>query len=125
MNSLIHIQIYYTSVLYILSILSVKIYQFCSYYQITKLEARVSRQHTIRKEMQILFEEEKASLMEQHKRDERALSDMDDRLQLIRRREQELKDEFNEVIIVNVPDEAWSHIGKFLIYCDVVIKLTY
>ncbi|XP_026320731.1 mitotic spindle assembly checkpoint protein MAD1-like [Hyposmocoma kahamanoa] len=66
--------------------------------QITKLEARVSRQHTIRKEMQILFEEEKASLMEQHKRDERALSDMDDRLQLIRRREQELKDEFNEVV---------------------------
>lgn len=47
--------------------------------------------------MQILFEEEKASLVEQHKRDERALSDMDDRLQLIRRREQELKDEFSEV----------------------------
>lgn len=47
--------------------------------------------------MQILFEEEKGSLMEQHKRDERALSDMDDRLHLIRRREQELKDEFTEV----------------------------
>lgn len=47
--------------------------------------------------MQILFEEEKASLIEQHKRDERAVSDMEDRLQLIRRREQELKDEFNTV----------------------------
>lgn len=63
--------------------------------QITKLESRVNHQHTIRKEMQILFEEEKASLIEQHKRDERAVSDMEDRLQLIRRREQELKDEFN------------------------------
>ncbi|CAH2089463.1 unnamed protein product [Euphydryas editha] len=66
--------------------------------QITKLEARVNHQHTIRKEMQILFEEEKASLIEQHKRDERALSDMEERLQLIRRREQELKDEYNEAI---------------------------
>lgn len=47
--------------------------------------------------MQILFEEEKASLTEQHKRDERALSDMEERLQLIRRREQELKDEYAEV----------------------------
>ncbi|KAL0869832.1 hypothetical protein ABMA27_006040 [Loxostege sticticalis] len=66
--------------------------------QISKLEARVSHQHTIRKEMQILFEEEKTSLMEQHKRDERALSDMEDRLQVVRRREQELRDEFNEAM---------------------------
>lgn len=65
--------------------------------QIIKLEARVTHQHTIRKEMQILFEEEKASLMDQHKRDERALSDMEERLQLVRRREQELKDEYNQV----------------------------
>lgn len=65
--------------------------------QITKLEARVNHQHTIRKEMQILFEEEKASLIEQHKRDERALSDMEDRLNIIRRREQEIKDELSEV----------------------------
>ncbi|KOB65388.1 Mitotic spindle assembly checkpoint protein MAD1 [Operophtera brumata] len=49
--------------------------------QITKLEARVNHQHTIRKEMQILFEEEKASLLEQHKRDERALiADLKDKL---------------------------------------------
>ncbi|KAH9643638.1 hypothetical protein HF086_006114 [Spodoptera exigua] len=66
--------------------------------QITKLESRINHQHTIRKEMQILFEEEKGSLIEQHKRDERALSDMEDRLQLIRRREQELKDEYNQAI---------------------------
>lgn len=65
--------------------------------QITKLEARVAHQHTIRKEMQILFEEEKASLMEQHKRDERALADMEDRLKVVRRREQELRDELNDV----------------------------
>nr|XP_049701115.1 mitotic spindle assembly checkpoint protein MAD1 [Helicoverpa armigera] len=66
--------------------------------QIAKLESRINQSHTIRKEMQILFEEEKGSLMEQHKRDERALSDMEDRLQLIRRREQELKDEYNEAV---------------------------
>ncbi|KAJ0174178.1 hypothetical protein K1T71_010324 [Dendrolimus kikuchii] len=66
--------------------------------QIIKLEARVTHQHTIRKEMQILFEEEKASLIDQHKRDERALSDMEERLQLVRRREQELKDEYNQVL---------------------------
>lgn len=65
--------------------------------------------------MQILFEEEKGSLKEQHKRDERALSDMDDRLQLIRRREQELKDEFSEVINIytNAPCNSWSHTGEF------------
>lgn len=47
--------------------------------------------------MQILFEEEKSSLVEQHKRDEKALSEIEERLQLIRRREQELKDEHAEV----------------------------
>lgn len=47
--------------------------------------------------MQILFEEEKASLLEQRKRDERALVDMEDRLAVIRRREVELKNEYNEV----------------------------
>lgn len=67
-------------------------------FQITKLESRINHQHTIRKEMQILFEEEKASLTEQHKRDEKALSDIEERLQIVRRREQELKDEYNEVI---------------------------
>ncbi|XP_026763138.2 mitotic spindle assembly checkpoint protein MAD1 [Galleria mellonella] len=66
--------------------------------QITRLEARVNHQHTIRKEMQILFEEEKGSLIEQHKRDERALADMEERLQVIRRREQELKDEFSDAV---------------------------
>ncbi|XP_034835288.1 mitotic spindle assembly checkpoint protein MAD1-like [Maniola hyperantus] len=66
--------------------------------QIIKLEARVNHQHMIRKEMQILFEEEKGSLVEQHKRDERALSDMEERLQLIRRREQEVKDEYAAAI---------------------------
>ncbi|CAH0724385.1 unnamed protein product, partial [Brenthis ino] len=66
--------------------------------QITKLEARVNHQHTIRKEMQILFEEERSSLTEQHKRDERALSDMEERLQLIRRRESELKEEYSAAI---------------------------
>ncbi|GBP62870.1 hypothetical protein EVAR_24975_1 [Eumeta japonica] len=65
--------------------------------QIAKLEARVNHQHTIRKEMQILFEEEKTSLEEQHKRDERSLSDIEDRLQVVRRREQDLKDELAEV----------------------------
>ncbi|XP_014358926.2 mitotic spindle assembly checkpoint protein MAD1 isoform X1 [Papilio machaon] len=66
--------------------------------QITKLEARVNHQHSIRKEMQILFEEEKASLMDQHKRDEKALADMEERLQVIRRREQELRDDHNAAV---------------------------
>ncbi|XP_072942423.1 mitotic spindle assembly checkpoint protein MAD1-like [Epargyreus clarus] len=61
--------------------------------QIAKLEARVNHQHTIRKEMQILFEEEKTSLVEQHKRDERALSDLEGRLDVIRRREKEAIDD--------------------------------
>ncbi|XP_030024443.2 mitotic spindle assembly checkpoint protein MAD1 [Manduca sexta] len=74
--------------------------------QVTKLEARVNHQHTIRKEMQILFEEEKSSLQEQHKRDERALADMEERLQLIRRREQELRDEYNEAIKLHKEQKA-------------------
>ncbi|CAF4806271.1 unnamed protein product [Pieris macdunnoughi] len=64
--------------------------------QITKLEARINHQHAIRKEMQILFEEEKGSLIEQHKRDERIISDLDDRLQIVRKREQDLREEFTE-----------------------------
>lgn len=51
----------------------------------------------IRKEMQILFEEEKASLVEQQKRDKRALSEMEERLDMIKRREKELKDEYDLV----------------------------
>ncbi|XP_041985078.1 mitotic spindle assembly checkpoint protein MAD1 [Aricia agestis] len=66
--------------------------------QIIKLEARVNHQHTIRKEMQILFEDEKSSLIEQSKRDQKALADLEERLQLVRRREQELKDEHQESI---------------------------
>jgi hypothetical protein len=73
----------------------------------------VNHQHTIRKEMQILFEEEKGSLTEQHKRDERALADMDDRLQLIRRREQELRDELNEA--------RYFFIYDILKYCITII----
>lgn len=49
--------------------------------------------------MQILFEEEKASLLDQHKRDEKALADMEERLQVIRRREQELRDDHTTVSI--------------------------
>ncbi|XP_045523077.1 mitotic spindle assembly checkpoint protein MAD1 [Pieris brassicae] len=64
--------------------------------QIIKLEARINHQHAIRKEMQILFEEEKACLLEQHKRDERTISDLDDRLQIVRKREQDLREEFTE-----------------------------
>ncbi|XP_026742126.1 mitotic spindle assembly checkpoint protein MAD1 [Trichoplusia ni] len=66
--------------------------------QIIQLESRISHQHTLRKEMQILFDEEKGCLVEQHKRDERRLSEMEDRLQLIRRREQDLKDDYNEAV---------------------------
>lgn len=66
-------------------------------FQINKLEAKFNRQHTIHKEMQILYEEDKATLVDQHKRDEKALSEMQDRLCIIRRREQDLRDEYNEV----------------------------
>lgn len=57
----------------------------------------MDHQHMIRKEMQILFEEEKASLVEQQKRDKRALSEMEERLDMIKRREKELKDEYDFV----------------------------
>ncbi|XP_045501604.1 mitotic spindle assembly checkpoint protein MAD1 [Colias croceus] len=66
--------------------------------QITKLEARINHQHAIRKEMQILFDEEKASLVDQHKRDERLMSNLEDRLQLVRKREQDLRDEFTQSV---------------------------
>ncbi|XP_050674720.1 mitotic spindle assembly checkpoint protein MAD1 [Leptidea sinapis] len=66
--------------------------------QIAKLESRINHQHQIFKEMQILFEGEKGSLVEQHKRDERAISDLEDRLTLIRKREQDLREEFGESV---------------------------
>ncbi|XP_045784556.1 mitotic spindle assembly checkpoint protein MAD1-like [Maniola jurtina] len=52
----------------------------------------------LRSEMQVLFEEEKASLVEQHKRDQRALSDMEERLQMIKRTEQEVKEDLAATI---------------------------
>ncbi|XP_023954381.2 mitotic spindle assembly checkpoint protein MAD1 isoform X2 [Bicyclus anynana] len=66
--------------------------------RIAKLESIVTRQQSIQKEMQILFEDDKAHLMEQHKRDERSVSDMKERVQFITRREQELKEDYNMAI---------------------------
>lgn len=48
-------------------------------------------------EMQILFEEEKGCLIAQHKRDERIVSDMADKMEMIKRRERYLREDYDQV----------------------------
>lgn len=67
--------------------------------QISRLELQISQQHAIRKDLEALFDEEKAFAAEQHRKDENALTKMQKHIDFIRKREQSVKEELLEVRI--------------------------
>ncbi|KAL3287384.1 hypothetical protein HHI36_001857 [Cryptolaemus montrouzieri] len=64
---------------------------------ILNLENRISHMHGIRKEMQVLFDNETRSLRKQHEYDRKSVLELENQLQTIRKREHDLKQELAEV----------------------------
>lgn len=65
---------------------------------ILNLENRISQMHNLRKEMQVIFDNENQTLKKQQESDRKTILDLEGRLQQIRRREQEAKMELSNVI---------------------------
>ncbi|XP_044744897.1 mitotic spindle assembly checkpoint protein MAD1 [Coccinella septempunctata] len=61
---------------------------------ILNLENRISQMHNLRKEMQVIFDNENQTLKKQQEVDRKTIMELENKLQQVRRREQELKQEF-------------------------------
>lgn len=61
------------------------------------LESRISHMHGVRKQMQLMFDEENTALKRQHEYDEKTIDELENQLQTIRKREIDLKKELAEV----------------------------
>lgn len=66
---------------------------------ITSLEHRIRHMHHVRKEMQLMFDNETESLKRQHDYDRKSVEELEAQLQAIRKREAALKQELSEVSI--------------------------
>lgn len=64
---------------------------------ILNLESRVSHMHGVRKEMQLMFDEENSTLKKQHEYDKKTIEVLEDQIQTIRKREADLKKHLAEV----------------------------
>ncbi|XP_018579293.1 mitotic spindle assembly checkpoint protein MAD1-like [Anoplophora glabripennis] len=64
---------------------------------ILNLETRISHMHALRKQMQLMFDEENQSLKRQHEYDKRSIEELENQLQIIRKREADIKRELVEV----------------------------
>lgn len=64
---------------------------------ILNLESRISHMHALRKQMQLMFDEENQSLKRQHEYDKKSIEDLENQLQTIRKREADIKCELAEV----------------------------
>lgn len=64
---------------------------------ILSLESRINRLHSVNKEMRMLFDEENKSLKKQSEYDKKTIEELENQLQIIRKRESELKNNFAEV----------------------------
>ncbi|XP_026294596.1 mitotic spindle assembly checkpoint protein MAD1 [Frankliniella occidentalis] len=60
--------------------------------KITALETRVGQLHALRRELEVVFEAEKNSLLQQHGRDETRIHTLENRVAQLRRRESDLRD---------------------------------
>ncbi|XP_057656026.1 mitotic spindle assembly checkpoint protein MAD1 [Diorhabda carinulata] len=61
------------------------------------LESRISHMHSVRKQMQLMFEEENKTLKRQNEYDKKSIEELESQLQTIRKREIELKHELAKV----------------------------
>lgn len=75
---------------------------------ILSLENRVTQMHGVRKQMQLVFDDENATLKRQHEYDKKSIIELESQLQNIRKREADLKSELAEVISIHLSD----YIGK-------------
>lgn len=64
---------------------------------ILTLENRVTQMHGVRKEMQLMFDEENSTLKRQHEYDKKTITELENQLQIIRKREADVKKELSEV----------------------------
>lgn len=67
---------------------------------ISILENQIQRMHGVRKEMQIMYENETKALKRQHEADTRSIGELETQLQSIRQRELDLKEKLAEVFFV-------------------------
>lgn len=65
--------------------------------QILMLESQVQQLHSVRKELELVFENEKTALQNIQKRDRHLITELESRLSLIREREAETRAELTEV----------------------------
>lgn len=64
---------------------------------ILNLENRIKHMHSVRKEMEIMYDNETVSLKKQHEHDRKTIEELENHLQSIRQREAETKAELSEV----------------------------
>lgn len=64
---------------------------------ILSLESRISHMHGVRKQMQLMFDDENSVLKRQHEYDKKTIDELENQLQTIRKREIEVKTELAEV----------------------------
>lgn len=64
---------------------------------VLSLENRIKHMHTVRQETQIMFDAELRSLQHQHEYDRKSITDLEEQLQTIRKRESDLKIESMEL----------------------------
>lgn len=67
---------------------------------ILTLENRISHMHGVRKEMQLMFDEENSALKRQHQYDIKSIDDLETQLQTVRKREAEAKKEVVDVSFI-------------------------
>jgi predicted nucleic acid-binding Zn-ribbon protein len=65
---------------------------------ILNLENRIQHMHNVRKEMEIMYENESKLLKKQHENDKKSIEELESQLQSLRRREMDLKDQLAQVI---------------------------
>lgn len=63
---------------------------------ILNLESRIQHMHNVRKEMQVMFDNETKSLKKQHEYDKKTIDQLETQLQSIRKREMDLKEKLAE-----------------------------
>lgn len=71
---------------------------------ILTLESHIQQMHSVRKEMEILFDKERSNLRAQTKKDQKAIEELESQLQSVRKREQNLKKEMS--ILQNKTDKS-------------------
>lgn len=64
---------------------------------ILSLENRITQMHGVRKQMQLIFDEENSALKRQHEYDKKSIVELENQLQNIRKREADLKKQLADV----------------------------